>query len=274
MLANSLADVVAEEAAKRLLPDVNLEREATKAERIGVGVAKRLALVQADIWAERGEAGEICELDPLLEEEEVCTRSAIGRLVDELAHQGHLLARHNNGLQCKACNVYRADRQFKFLEQNHLVSLGHVRPTSSPVSHQERKPTRPQSIRFAASLFFSTVSSRLTSTPQSVWTSDLQTTLHCPPVCRTCRDKFRNLVVHFLQANLLCFLSHTMCMTCGRKSLLITQTDPELRCSPILTTEMDGTPPSLQVISSPFAQVLSARLAKYIAWTLLLAAQS
>ena len=45
MLANSLADVVAEEAAKRLLPDLNLEREAKRAERIGVGVAKRLALV-------------------------------------------------------------------------------------------------------------------------------------------------------------------------------------------------------------------------------------
>ena len=49
MLANSLADVVADEAAKRLLPDLNLERKAKKAERIGIGVAKRLALVQADI---------------------------------------------------------------------------------------------------------------------------------------------------------------------------------------------------------------------------------
>ena len=48
MLANSLADVVAEEAAKRLLPDLNLERKAKWAERVGVGVAKRLALVQAD----------------------------------------------------------------------------------------------------------------------------------------------------------------------------------------------------------------------------------
>ena len=51
MLANSLADVVAEEAAKRLLPELNLERIAKWAERVGVGVAKRLALVQADIWA-------------------------------------------------------------------------------------------------------------------------------------------------------------------------------------------------------------------------------
>ena len=56
MLANALADVVAEEAAKRLLPDLNLERKAKVAERIGV--ATRLALVQANIWAKRSEAGE------------------------------------------------------------------------------------------------------------------------------------------------------------------------------------------------------------------------
>ena len=37
MLANSLADVVAEEAAKRLLPDLNLERKAKWAERVGLG---------------------------------------------------------------------------------------------------------------------------------------------------------------------------------------------------------------------------------------------
>ena len=58
-LANSLADVVAEEAAERLLPDLNLERKAKKAERVGIGVAKRLALVQADIWATRDAAGVI-----------------------------------------------------------------------------------------------------------------------------------------------------------------------------------------------------------------------
>ena len=74
MLANSLADVVAEEAAKRLLPDLNLERNAKKAERIGIGVAKRLALVQADIWAKRG-AGDIYELEPLVVAEETRTRS-------------------------------------------------------------------------------------------------------------------------------------------------------------------------------------------------------
>ena len=83
MLANSVADVVAEEAAKRMLPDLNLERKVKRAERIGVGVAKRLVLVQADIWAKRSEAGHIYELDPLLVEEATCTRTVLSTLVDE-----------------------------------------------------------------------------------------------------------------------------------------------------------------------------------------------
>ena len=81
MLANSLAGVA----------DLNLERKAKKAERIGIGVAKRLALVQADIWAKRGAAGDIYELEPLLAVKETCTRSAVGKLVDELAQQGTCL---------------------------------------------------------------------------------------------------------------------------------------------------------------------------------------
>ena len=34
--------------------------------------------------------------------------------MDELAHQSHLLVRHNKGLRCKVCNVYKANRQFRF----------------------------------------------------------------------------------------------------------------------------------------------------------------
>ena len=131
-LANSLADVVSEEVAKRLLPDLNLERKAKKAELIGIGVAKRLALVQADIWAKRGAAGDIYELEPLVVGEETCTRSAIGKLVDELAQQGHLLVRHNKGLKCKACNVYRADRQFSFWNRTPCVP----RPCAAEVISQ------------------------------------------------------------------------------------------------------------------------------------------
>ena len=138
MLGNSLADVVAEEAAKRLLPDLNVDRKAKKAERIGIGVAKRLALVQADIWAKRGAAGDIYELEPLLTVEETRTRSATGKLVDALAQQGHLVVRHNTGLKCKGCNVYRADRQFSFWNRTPCVP----RPCAAEVISQSRNKKR------------------------------------------------------------------------------------------------------------------------------------
>ena len=63
-------------------------------------------------------------------------------------------------------------------------------------------------------------------------------------------------------------------MTCNCKSLWLIPTEPELRCGPILTTEMDGNPPSVQLISSLFPQVSLAKRLCYIAWTLLLVAQS
>ena len=138
MLANSLAGAVAEEAAKRLLPDLNLERKAKWAERVGVGVAKRLALVQADIWAKRSEAGDIYELDPLVVEEATCTRTVFSTLVDELAHQGHLLVRHNKGLRCKVCNMYRAYKQFRFWEQSPLCATAKRRRGHLPIPKQEK----------------------------------------------------------------------------------------------------------------------------------------
>ena len=79
MQANSLADVVAEEAATRLLPEMNLEQKSKWAERTGVSLEKRLDLVQADIWTNRDEAGDIYELDALLEPTEVSTLSFFSR---------------------------------------------------------------------------------------------------------------------------------------------------------------------------------------------------
>ena len=158
MLANSLADVVAEEAAKRLLSDMNLERKAKWAERVGVGVAKRLALVQAVIWAKRIEAGDIYELDPLLVEETTCTRTAFSTLVDELDHQGHLLVRHNKGLRCKVCNVYRAYKQFRFWSSHPCVPR---KNGAAVISQFQNKKTRQQETRVT----FSTILAHATKLP-------------------------------------------------------------------------------------------------------------
>ena len=113
MLAMSLADVVAEEAAKRLLPDMNSEHKANRTDGKGVSVANRSALVHADIWAKREVAGDIYDLDELLKATEVSALSSREKLVGEIAITGHLLVRHRNGLRCRPCNVYRARRQVK-----------------------------------------------------------------------------------------------------------------------------------------------------------------
>ena len=55
-------------------------------------MAKSLALAQADTWAKREVAGDIYELDELLESAEVSTLSSLEKLVQEIANTGHLLA--------------------------------------------------------------------------------------------------------------------------------------------------------------------------------------
>ena len=67
MVGNSLADAVAEEAASRVKPDLNCIKAAKRCEMLGFIVAKRLALIQADIWTAKDMAGDIYELDRVLE---------------------------------------------------------------------------------------------------------------------------------------------------------------------------------------------------------------
>ena len=95
--------------------------------------------MQADIWAKRSEAGDIYELDPLLVEETTCTRTALSTLVDELAHHGHLLVRHNKGLRCKACNVYRAYKQFRFWSSHPCVPRPNAAAVISQFQNRKRQ---------------------------------------------------------------------------------------------------------------------------------------
>ena len=199
MLANSLADIVAEEAAKRLLLDMNLERAAKKSERIGVSVAKRLALV--------------------LKEEEACTRSAIGRLVDELAHQGHLLARQNKGLKCKACNVYRADRQFNLWSRTPCVPRSCAADIVSRFRNRKRKHISAFTDNSVNG--FSTVSSRVTSTSTRQYESsgldpdhpdslDVRFTEDPSLTVLFSAEHAETIFGNLLARYLLCFLSRTM----------------------------------------------------------------
>ena len=92
-----------------------------------------LATRKHELW-ECGAAGDIYELEPLVVAEETSTRSATEKVVDELAQQGHLLIRHHRRLKCKACNLYRANRQLSFWNRTPCVP----RPCAAEVISQFR----------------------------------------------------------------------------------------------------------------------------------------
>ena len=142
MLANSLADVVAEEAAKRLLPALNLERKAKKAERVGIEVAKRLALVQADIWAKRGAAGDMYELEPLVVAEETCTRSAIETVVDEPGSTGPLAHSSQQRREMQGLQSVRSQQTIQFLEPNSSCPAAMCGRSHIPMQKQEKTAQR------------------------------------------------------------------------------------------------------------------------------------
>ena len=80
-------------------------------------------------------AGDIYELDVLLEPTEFTTQSSIERLVGELGNAGHLLVRHRKGMRCGTCNIYRACRQFKFRTKTQCVP--HDSASGNPVQGKE-----------------------------------------------------------------------------------------------------------------------------------------
>ena len=167
-------------------------------------------------------------------------------VLDELGHQGHLLDRHNKRLKCKACNVYRADRQFNFWNVTPCVP----RPCAADVVSRFRKKEKIAHQRFhrqfgLQQVWFSTVSFRVTSTSTRLFEisgldSDSPDSLDVRFTAEHAETICQNLSAHVLQANPLCFLSRKMCMTCSCKSLWLIQMDPELRCGLVLTTQMDG----------------------------------
>ena len=134
MPANYLADVVAEEASKRLLPFLHQEKKAERCEQTRTLVAKRLAMAQADIWTKREEADEIYELVPLKELEVATTHSSIVRLVGEIGKARKILERHKSGMRCRNSDIHRAHRKFHLWRKTPRKP-GEVSPKDSTLLH-------------------------------------------------------------------------------------------------------------------------------------------
>ena len=68
-------------------------------------MAKRLALVQADIWAKRNEAGDIYELDPCWRKRQYARGLLSARWLMSWPTKAIYLFATTKGLRCEVCNV-------------------------------------------------------------------------------------------------------------------------------------------------------------------------
>ena len=71
LVGNTMADTVAEAAARRIQPDLSKVQPAKFGDSLGYSVTKRLGIIQADIWRSKENAGAIYELEAIPAEAEI-----------------------------------------------------------------------------------------------------------------------------------------------------------------------------------------------------------
>ncbi len=117
-MGNTLADEVAEAAAKRVQPDMNSLKSVKGCEYMGCTVAERIAIIQAEVWAREAELGAIYELDFLAEVDNTPQSAVTAKLVGDMAQSGHNLVRVGKGFQCLNCKTVRALKHVGYWNKN------------------------------------------------------------------------------------------------------------------------------------------------------------
>jgi hypothetical protein len=107
LAGNSFADCIADLAGELVQAPTEDQEAAAANEDLGYTVAKRLAIVQADIWASRtGE--EIFEMPDALDLQVPEAGEHVRLVINKLAQNGHRLTRSSLGLSCENCHRHRA----------------------------------------------------------------------------------------------------------------------------------------------------------------------
>ena len=109
---------MAEAAANRARPEANAIKSARCCESWGFSIAKRLTIIQADMWEKEAELGAIFELDFLAEPDSTTQAQTTIDLVDSLSQAGHRLVRVKRGFQCLNCRAIRALKNFSHWSRN------------------------------------------------------------------------------------------------------------------------------------------------------------
>ena len=118
LLGNALSDEAASHTNKVVQTDFNVQRSARKAEILSYSVAKRIALIQADIWKHNETNEEKYELDPVPKRASFKQASANACAFMQALKSGHRLYPHQKGFKCDHCKVYRAKNNFDYWLRN------------------------------------------------------------------------------------------------------------------------------------------------------------
>ena len=118
LVGNTLADKVAGAAARRAQPSASDTSKATRSYTTAFCVAKRLAIIQADIWRARQEEGEIYDLDFKVAAQEVNQQRMTTEVFNQFAQAGHRLVKTSKGHKCNRCCKSRQTKQFGYWKEH------------------------------------------------------------------------------------------------------------------------------------------------------------
>ena len=94
--------------------ELNLECQVKACEKRGIGIAKRLALVRADIWRKRKQARRNLRIASTAAFHRSQGANPLTGSSDELGAAGDVLENHKADLNFHVCGRYRAERQQAF----------------------------------------------------------------------------------------------------------------------------------------------------------------
>ena len=103
LVGNSLADEAAEQVAKLIQPDLNIQNKAKRNGSLGFNVAKRIAIIQAEIWNGNDPTDRILEFELLPKEHNVNQKHHNAIHMLKALRCGHRLVPTTRGYKCISC---------------------------------------------------------------------------------------------------------------------------------------------------------------------------
>ena len=113
LIGNIFADQVAGFANNRVQLNPVEQGKALQCDKTGFNVAKRLAIIQADIWHKKGQDDYAYDLDFLAESDNTSQSVYNSSAMADLVQTGHILQRTQHGFTCKHCRLNKKLKKFK-----------------------------------------------------------------------------------------------------------------------------------------------------------------